>query len=144
MFTRQVGVIIWVVPDAMPDDLARRWYDYWRRFSGTRAERKALELGEPPDIVAAHDWVSERVAEGGPASVEVLATLAEAAPDDGLTVGVGPIEDLLYTHGDDIVDQLVDHARRVPALARALAHVSLADGSVSASSIAKLERYRRR
>jgi hypothetical protein len=38
-----------------------------------------------------------------------------------VTVGVGPIEDLLYIHGDAAVDLLVDHARREPALARALA-----------------------
>jgi hypothetical protein len=131
------------MPEAMPKDLAMRWYDYWRRLSGTRAERKALEAAEPSDVVAAHDWVAERIEAGGLAAVQVLATLAEAARDDGMTVGVGPIEDLLYTHGDATVDLLVDHARREPALARALAHVSLADGSISAASLAKIERYRR-
>ena len=124
-------------------ELAARWYDYWRRSSGSREERKALERGEPVGVIAAYDWVAGRIEAGGVPAVEVLAALAEAAPDgdEGVTVGVGPVEDLLYSHGDDIVDVLVDQARRNPALARALAHVSLAEGSVSASSLAKLEQF---
>jgi hypothetical protein len=131
------------MPEAMPEDLAIRWYDYWRRLSGTRAERKALEAGKPSEVVAAHDWVADRIEAGGLAAVEVLATLAAAAQDDGVIVAAGPIEDLLYTHGDATVDLLVDHARREPALAHALAHVSLADDSISPASLAKIERYRR-
>ena len=132
--------------EPLPEELATRWYDYWRRLSGSREERKALQAGEPRDVVAAAEWVSELVEGGGVVAVVALVALAVAAPDgdDGVTVGVGPVEDLLYTHGDDVLDELVDHARRVPAFARALSYVSLSEGSVSTSSLAKLDQFRQR
>ena len=139
----QFAVIIWFMSDAMPHDLVERWYEYWRRSSGARSERKAIELGEPADVMAAHDWVSDKIAEGGLVAVEVLTALAEGARDDGSIVGIGPTEDLLYVHGDEIVDLLVEQAKREPALARALVHVSLADGSVSAASLAKIKSVNR-
>jgi hypothetical protein len=70
----QVAGIIGLMPEAMLDDLVMHWYDYWRRYSGTRAERKALAAGDPSDVIAAHDWVADRIEAGGLAAAEVLAT----------------------------------------------------------------------
>jgi hypothetical protein len=130
--------------EPITEEFAARWYAYWRRSSGSRNERKALELGEPAEVVAAHRLVSELVEQGAPDVVRILVALAETVPDgdDPLMVGVGPVEDLLYIHGDRFVGELVDQAGRSPEFAGALRHASLAEGTLSAAAGAKLDRFR--
>ena len=114
-------------------ELASRWWDYWRRFRGTRDERKALSVGEPAEVVAAHDQVEAQVNAGGRSAVELLVALNDAAPpgDDGLTVGVGPLGDLLHEHADALINDIEHYARVSASFRQALAHVSLERGRVS-------------
>jgi hypothetical protein len=134
------------VSDAVPADVPARWFEYWRRASGTRDERKALEQGRPIEVQAAHDWIEKRIMSGGVAAIDAIAEIAEAAsnPDEEAIVGIGPIEDLIHCHGDAVVDLLVERARRIPALARTLRYVSVSSGGISATSMKVLERYLRK
>ncbi len=122
--------------------VADYWFDYWRRVGGTRDERKALDSGHPAAVCAAHEHVEACIRIGGAVAIDVITVLANAAsgPDQLAAVGVGPIESLLYEHGEDVVDMLVDRSRREPAVARALGYVELAEGSISAKSADKLAR----
>ena len=70
---------------------------------------------------------------GGRSAVELLVALNDAAPpgDDGLTVGVGPLGDLLHEHGDGLINEIEHYARVSASFRHALAHVSLERGHVS-------------
>ena len=123
--------------DTQPVDLAGMttdehvggWWEYWRRFRGDRAERKALELGEPQTVVRAHDLVAELVDNGGREGLEIIVALIDAAPDDGelVTVGAGPLEDFLNVCADPLVDQVERLARRSPRFRTALRSTILPD-----------------
>jgi hypothetical protein len=82
-----------------------------------------------------------RVDSGGREAVELLVALNDAGPtgDDGLTVGCGPLEDLLRDHGDTVAADVDDHARRSPAFARALSHVWLQPGQLSEAAENRLK-----
>ena len=96
-------------------------------------ERKELSQGQPPLAVAAYETVARIIDDGGPAAVELLVALNDAQPsdDNGITVGCGPLEDLLHDHGDSVCADVDDHARRSPAFALALSHVWLSRGQLS-------------
>lgn len=113
--------------------LVAAWWDYWRRSQGSRTERKELSLGQPPEAVAAYETVARVMDDGGPAAVELLVALTDAQPfdDNGITVGCGPLEDLLHDHGDSLSVYIDEHARRSPAFALALSHVWLSRGQLS-------------
>jgi hypothetical protein len=89
------------------------WWRYQRLSAGTRSDRKALEVGEPGDVVAAVEAVDDRVFTGGPEALDLVAAL----------VGAGPLEDLLTRHGATLVDGIDDLARRDPQFAQALTAV---------------------
>jgi hypothetical protein len=120
--------------------LARDWWDYWRRSRGPRDERKALSLGQPPAVQVAHGVIERRVKDGGRPAVELLVALNDAGPpdDDGVTVGTGPLEDLIHEHGDVVIDDLVEFARTVPTFALALSHVWLESGHLSKTTTERL------
>jgi hypothetical protein len=126
-----------------PDEWVASWFEYHRLSSGTREQRKALELGQPVRPQAAWAWVEDRIMDGGDDAIQVIETLALRASSEGeeMAVGIGPVESLIYEHGDSVVDSLLDRARRSPPLARALRWVSLASGSVSDTSLSKLAIY---
>jgi hypothetical protein len=114
------------------DELTANWWEYWRRHSGTREERKALSLGEPLTVQEAHDYVEQQVAKGDAAAVDLLVRINDGKPDDeGVTVGCGPLEDLLHEHGDAVVDRVELFARQSPSFAKALSHVWLERGHLS-------------
>jgi hypothetical protein len=98
------------------------WWRYQRLLVGARSDRKALELGEPQDVVAAAEVVDDRVCSGGPEALDLVAALVRGADtDDDLgLVGAGPLEDLLTRHGATLVDDVDNLARRDPRFARAL------------------------
>jgi hypothetical protein len=114
-------------------ELLANWWECWRRFAGSREERKALSRGEPADVQAAHDLVEHRVRVGGPGAVELLVALNNAGPadNDGVTVGAGPLEDLLHEHADSVIDEIEQQARQSPLFARALSYVWLERGHLS-------------
>jgi hypothetical protein len=101
------------------------WWRYQRLSAGDRSERKALELGEPQDAVAAAEAVTDRVSTGGPQALSLVAALVRAAEsdDDLALVGAGPLEDLVTSHGIALLDDIDDLARRDPRFAQALTAV---------------------
>jgi hypothetical protein len=121
--------------------VARDWWEYQRLSSGSRDERKALDLGIAEQPLAAHDLVDETVERGGQEAVDLLAALADAVPtgNDGAAVGAGPLEDLIHEHGDDLVSDIESYARRRPPFAQALGFVWVERGHLSAETEARLE-----
>jgi hypothetical protein len=119
------------------------WWRFQQLHSGTREERKQLEIGEPADVWAAWDAVSDQIQAGGPGALELVVALIEAAPDSQsvANVAAGPLEDLVHEHGDDLVEQLETLARQSPAFAAALHGVWLSDGAVSSSTKERLARW---
>lgn len=75
-----------------------------------------------------------------PEVLDVLELLVERAPDTSgaLTVGAGPLENLIHEHGDRLVDELESRARRSPLFAAALASVWLEDGHLQATTVERL------
>lgn len=103
-------------------EIVAGWWLYLLLASGSRAERKALEMGEPIAAVAASEALFDRMSTGGVAAVDLVLALLEAAPDeDGyIAVGAGPLDNLVGQHGDALADALAEAARREPAFAVAL------------------------
>ncbi len=124
-------------------DLFARWWDFQHRARGTRAERKALEAGEPADVQAAYDTIEALVAAGAPDTVELLVALNDAGPpeDQGGTVGAGPLEDLICTHGDSLAETIERCARQSPSFAKALSNVWLERADVSPATEQRLARW---
>src|SRR5579875_331354 len=83
------------VTDDRMVELASNWFEYVRRTGGSRAERKALELGEPAEVVRAAEQVREVVDNGGAPAVELIAVLLDHASNDEAlaAVAAGPLED---------------------------------------------------
>ena len=110
---------------------------------GTRAERKALDAGEPTDVQAAYDTIESLLTVGGPDTVELLAALNDAGPpeDQGGTVGAGPLEDLICMHGDALCETIERFARQSPSFAQALSNVWLERGDVSPATEQRLARW---
>lgn len=108
-----------------PETLVANWWKYHRLTNGARAERKSVESGEASDAVRANQMVMDVVGVGGAKAVEWLDVLNEAAPpgDDGVTVGCGPLEDLINAQADLVIDEIERRARQSPAFARALSRV---------------------
>jgi hypothetical protein len=125
------------------DAVVRGWWQFQTLHSGTREERKALEIGEPTEVWAAWGAVSDQIRAGGPAALELVVALIEAAPDSESVgnVAAGPLEDLVHAHGDELVDQLETLARQSPVFATALHDVWLSDGAVSSSTKERLARW---
>jgi hypothetical protein len=100
-------------------ELVAAWWNYQRLAAGNRAERKSLDFGEPADAVGAVDAVRELVSDGGGEALALVAALVREAETDGdlALVGAGPIEDLLVDHGDTLVEEFDDLARRDPRFA---------------------------
>lgn len=116
------------------------WWEYHRRARGDRDERKALSVGEPAEVCAAYELVSQRIDDGGTQAVQLLAALVDTAPagDGGTTVGSGPLENLLHEHGDSVIDEVERTARRSIAFAEALSQVWLERGRLSPATEQRL------
>ena len=126
--------------DPAADELIANWWEYWRRVKGNRGERKALSLGQPVEVCAADQLVEQRIDAGGAQAVQLLAALADAAPagDGGTTVGAGPLETLLYEHGDSVIDEIERTARRSASFAEALSRVWLERGRLDPATERRL------
>lgn len=114
-----------VQEDSETRDLVAGWWKYQRLASGGRAERKALEMGEPSGAIAAADAVDERVRLGGAQALMLMSALLHGAvtDDDLALLGAGPLEDLLVRDGTALVDEVDEFARRDPRFARAITAV---------------------
>lgn len=126
-----------------PAGLVPAWWAYQRLASGGRAERKALELGEPADAVAAARAVDEAVHRGGQQALALMSALVDGAEtdDDLALVGAGPLEDLLVRHGTNLVDEVDDLARRNARFARAMNGVWWSADAAGREVMAKLGRW---
>lgn len=124
-------------------ELVPSWWKYQRLAKGARAERKALELGDPSDAVAAANAVHELVRQGGEEALALVSALVDGAEsdDDLASVGAGPLEDLLVTHGAGLVDELDDLARRDPRFAQAMSGVWWSAAAAGPEVTAKLGRW---
>ena len=124
------------------EELCANWWDWHRRSRGDRAERKALEQGEPEAAWAAYWLVKEHTSNNTSGVVDLLVALNDAAPadDDGMTVGVGELEDLLTAHGDAVIEDVERCARQNPKFARAVSHPYVS--GVSKPTEARLLRWR--
>jgi hypothetical protein len=103
-------------------EIAAGWWEYGRLLSGDRADRDALERGEPAWAVAACDTVHNLIQAGGDAAVWMCVALIAYAPDpvDAPNyVGAGPLEDLVLAHGAEIGEALARIGEEYPALREA-------------------------
>lgn len=109
--------------------LVAAWFDYQRRSRGSRAERKALEMGEPADAVRAAEQVRAIIDDGGTRAVGLVADLLDHAANDDAVIAVaaGPLEELLYSHWDDVIERIEALARAGGPIRRALSVVWLSD-----------------
>jgi hypothetical protein len=125
------------------DVLSSHWWAYQRLARGSREERKALEQGQPADARAARDFVAAAIESGAADAIRLLAVLNDAAPpdDDGVTVGSGPLEELITAHGRELAEEIVKSARRPPSFARALSKVWLTPGHLDPSADSKLSAW---
>jgi len=116
------------------------WWEHHQLSRGTRAERKALESGQPSCAVAAYEKVDELVQAGGTDVVELLADLNDAGPEDneGQWVGAGPLEDLLNQHGDRVIDEVDRLARQSPSFRKMLESVWFSRGTLTAETERRL------
>jgi hypothetical protein len=124
--------------------LVANWWEWHRLSRGNRAERVALEQGQPEPAWAAYRLISEQVAANSPGIVELLAALNDAAPvdDDGVTVGCGELENLLNEHGDAVIDEVETQAHAKQEFARAVAFVRISGGAVSDATTTRLKSWR--
>jgi hypothetical protein len=125
------------------DALSFNWWAYQRLARGSREERKALELGQPAEAQAALDIVAATVESGTADAVRLLVALEDDAPpdDDGVTVGSGPLEELITAHGRELADEIAKNARRSPSFARALSRVWLTPGHLDPRAEAQLSAW---
>jgi hypothetical protein len=122
------------------DALVAHWWEYQRLASGSGEERKALESGQPLAAAAAFEYVASLVDSGASEVVGLLAELIDEAPAGRsvATVGAGPLEDLIHDHGDSLVDEIDERARRSGRFAEALASVWLERDRLDPATVARL------
>jgi hypothetical protein len=125
--------------------LAADWWQYQRLAQGSRSERKALELGQPPAAWSARASVEGAIDSGGIEALQVILALLEAAPDaSGVAVAAaGPLEDLVHQHGDALVDELDHLARQRPVFRQAMSGVWLSPGIVDPDTERRLRNWLR-
>lgn len=125
------------------DRLTAGWWEYVRLATGSRAERKALSLGEPADVRSAWTDVQDRLDAGRVESLQLVLALIETTPEPAGVgvVGAGPLEDLVHRHGDSLVDELDRLARQDPAFRQAMAAVWLSPGVLSPETERRLRQW---
>jgi hypothetical protein len=96
------------------EELVAGWWEHARLAQGSRQQRKSLETGDALFANAGRYGIAERVERGGVAALELVAALLERAPDDdGIALAAaGPLEDLLHSHGQDLVDEVERRTRQ--------------------------------
>ena len=113
--------------------------------TGTRAERQRWSLGEPSAVSEGYEAARERIDQGGPKALEFVMALLSSSPDADESgeaqVGAGPLEDLVTEHGDELSQQIEELARHCPPFRRALATVSLENGTLSPVAEGRLARW---
>jgi hypothetical protein len=121
------------------EELLQTFWTFYRSLDD--AERAASP--EVQKLGWASEMVGATMRRGGSVATEMLVALADSAPDDDavIYIGCGPMEDLMFEHGDDAVDVLEEAARRHPKLRHALA-VAVPPREMSEESRARLQRYR--
>lgn len=129
--------------NADADALVANWWEFKKLSAGTRDERKALELGSPVAVARAAVQVDDQMEAGGRDALDLLAELIEAAPDgdDGVTVGTGPLEYLLHSHGDSLVEDVLRLSRISPMWRQALGNVWLERGHMSTENEDRLSPF---
>lgn len=112
------------------------WWEFQHLSRGSREQRKALEGGSPASAWAGVRAIDEFILGGGPTACEVVAALVGGAKDDDevALVGAGPLEDLLHTHGEALVDDVDRFARQDSRFRRALSAVWLGNGLSDATT----------
>lgn len=86
-------------------------------------------MGEPADAVRAAEQVREIIDDGGTRAVGLVADLLDHAANDDAVIAVaaGPLEELLYSHWDDVIEKIEALARAGGPIRRALSVVWLSD-----------------
>lgn len=110
--------------------LADHWWEHNRLSTGTRAERKALSMGEPHGPARAGDHVRDVIQRGGPEALALLRALAQRTPAGAFIgdVGAGPVEDLVHEHGEQGAALIAAAAREDRTFARAVAGMWMPSG----------------
>ena len=126
--------------DSSRATLLARWWEYQWLSDGNRHERKGLEQGEPQAVVEARQTVSDLVDAGDPSVIHLLADLVDVGPPvtAATIVGSGPLEDLLHAHGDRLIGDLEEQARRSPSFRAALAAVTIEKGHLDDPTFERL------
>jgi hypothetical protein len=114
---------------------------YWRQYQLSQSQ-------DPVDLAMAdslfHVWeeVEEAAQFGKPEVVDLLVALADAAPNDLAlaTLGAGPVEDLITSHGEEFVETIDEAARRSESFRKALRCVWY-QSSVDESVRVRLQRF---
>ncbi|MBL7490134.1 hypothetical protein I6A60_01270 [Frankia sp. AgB1.9] len=122
------------------DRLARGWWEGQRLANGTREERKLWSLGEPPEVERGWQAARELIDRGGENALELVVALLRSMPDEAgaVTVGAGPLEDLIAEHGNEISLRIDELARRCPLFRQALSSVWLEDGALDSEAARRL------
>ncbi len=96
---------------------------YWEhaRLAHSMERRERLDAR---DLGWADERVTRAISRGGRDALDALVVLAGAASTEQLgALGAGPLEDVLYEHGEALLDELDDVIRRTPRLRAALSAV---------------------
>jgi hypothetical protein len=122
------------------------WWLFQSLASGSRENRVDLERGESPTAQAAwaaREHVQRLIADGGESAIRAILELLAAAPDHEaiVTVGAGPLEDLINDHGDELVELVEQTARERPDFAASLRSVAVEDGRLKPATVERLARW---
>jgi hypothetical protein len=122
------------------------WWMFHELSGGGREERLELEGGSSPTAAAARtafDHVQDVIDAGGVEALALIVELLGAGPDPegAVTVGAGPLEDLVCEHGAELIDEVERLTRTDPAFTRALESVWLESGVLPAVVEARLARW---
>lgn len=126
-----------LVAVARPELVPAFWRNYQLTFGDNPAER--LQAAE---WLWAYEEVDDAAAEASPGVVELLVSLADAAPDDDAVayLGAGPVEDLIRLHGQELVEEIDEAARRNERFRLALRSVWY-DTATDPSLVTRLRRF---
>jgi len=122
-----------------PTELAAAYWEHHRRGTSTdRADRLSQD-----DVSWAWEEIHEQVSDHPESAVDVLVTLAEAAPDDAAlaSLGAGPVEALLHPSVSTAVVDRVERAARQSETFRKALRCAWFDDHVPSEVATRLRRF---